>query len=304
MLPEVDALFTLVRQLAGRLPVSEVAASKWLVQRHGLAAMAARAGAVSYRDDLVRATVEWARIEQDLPPIVEALDAAGISVAPIKGVAYATSLYSTPAERPMGDVDLLVPPDRREDAARVLQKLGFARGPSLVLHHAEAWTRGDFAIDLHSNIIAMGRARIDLAGLWSRTTAGWPTGARRLEANDALLFHLIHLARNRLRLPLMNVVDAARLLERADRGVVLCRAREWGLRRATERALAFCTAILEGHELDAGGWFGPRPKEIAQIAEPSAARKILFDAAIAGSLTQLSARTLAFVLNKVRPRNR
>jgi hypothetical protein len=300
MLPNVDGLFTLVRQLAARAPVSEVAAPKSLVQRHGLAAMAARAGAHSYRDDLARATVQWARIEQQLPPLVAALVRSGIAVAPIKGVAYAKALYASAPERPMGDVDLLVPREQLAPARAILADAGFTPVDAILFHHAEAWTKGDLAIDLHWNIIAAGRGRIDLNAIWSRTGAGWPAGARRLEASDALVFHLIHFARNRLRLPLMNVVDTARLLESADASTAIERARKWGLGRAVEVALRFTTSILAGRHHELRGWLAPSPEEIVQVTQPSRGRKMLFDASIAGSVSQLGARAMSFVLNAAR----
>lgn len=301
MLPGVDALFTLVRQLADRQPVTDVAAPKWLVQRHGLAAMAGRAGAASYRDDLVSATAFWSRIEADLPAVVAPLVDAGVRVAPIKGVAYAKALYSAPAERPMGDVDLLVREPDREIACNVLSKCGFAPAARrAVMHHAEPWTRGDFAIDLHWNIIAPGRSRIDLESIWSRMRSGWPAGAESLESNDLLVFHLVHLARNRLRLPLMNVIDAARILERADVATARERARVWGLGVATDLALRFCTSILESRPGRPAGWLGPSRDEVAQLAEEGLARKALFEVVMAGSARQLAARAVHFGANQLR----
>jgi putative nucleotidyltransferase-like protein len=301
MLPSVDALFTLVRQLARRAPVTEVAAPKWLVQRHGLGAMAARAGATSYRDDLARATLEWARIEDELPLIVASFRGAGVRVAPIKGAAYAKSIYASPAERPMGDVDLLVRANDLAEARRVLRELGFSEARSAVLHHAEPWTRGDRAIDLHWNIIAPGRSRIDLEEVWSRVSPGWPQGSDQLEANDALLFHLVHLSRNRLRLPLMNVVDTARLLERANLAETISRANGWGIGSAVKIALRFSRAILDDRDrLRPAGWLGPTRDEVIEISEGNTASKLIFDVATAGSLRQLASRVVHFGANQFR----
>lgn len=300
MLPVVDPLFTLVRQLAARTPVTDVAAPKWLVVRHGLAGMAANAGATSYRNELALATLAWARIEQDVPAVVGALRAAGIRVAAIKGLAYAKTLYAHPAERPMGDVDLLVPVADRSRARSVLAEVGFTRAPASVLHHAEAWTRGDLALDLHWNIIAPGRSRIDLEGLWGRTQPGWPDGAEQLEPIDALVFHLVHLARNRLRLPLMNVVDTARLCERADADAALARARAWGLGSASALALRFCRSIIAGDQRRPAGRIGPTLDDVAQLRSGTIAEKIAFDVATAGSPTQLASRVVHFAANKLR----
>jgi hypothetical protein len=224
-----------------------------------------------------------------------------VRVIPIKGVAYAKTIYASPAERPMGDVDLLVPLAARESAQGVLRRLGFSPGPEVVLHHAEAWTRDELAIDLHWNIIAPGRSRIDLAALWSRArSAPWPAGAERLEPIDAAVFHLVHLARNRLRLPLMNVVDTARLLEHADANAVLDRARSWGVGRAVALALRFCNSILDGRDDRPAGWLGPTLDDVAQLRPDGLASKALFDIATAGSPRQLASRVLHFGANQLR----
>lgn len=304
MLPDVDALFTLVRQLATRSPVTDVAAPKWLVQRHGLGAMAARAGVRSYRDDLVRATLQWVRIEDALPAIVDGLRAAGARVAPIKGVAYAKALHAAPCERPMNDIDLLVPPADVAAGESALAALGFERGKSAVMHHARPWVRGNLVIDLHKSIIAPGRSRIDLEAVWSRTKAGWPAGAEFLDPVDALVFHLVHLARNRLLLPLVNVVDAARLLEQADAARALKRAHEWGLGTAAGLALDLCAAILEDHAGRPAGWLGPSRADVARIEQPGFARKAIFDLVLAGSPRQLAARVVGYGANLLNSRSR
>jgi len=299
-LPGVDALFTLVRRLASRQPVIEVAAPKWLVRRHGLAAMAARAGAGTYRDELARATIEWSRIDVELAPVVTAFVAAGIRVAAIKGVAYAKSLYDSPAERPMGDVDLLVQPADYSRAAAVLTSAGFVAGVSPVLHHAHAWVRETFVIDLHRSIIAPGRSRIDLAAVWARMQPGWPDCAERLEPTDALVFHLVNLARNRLRVPLIHVIDTERLCQQGDATTAIERARSWGLGRGAELALRFCTSILEERAGRPAGWLGPSVHDAVELHEPSVVHKVLFDVATAGSAPQLASRVVHFAANRLR----
>jgi hypothetical protein len=274
-----------------------------LVTRHGLAPLAARAGATSFRDELARATLAWHSTDRELPPLVAELTLAGVRVAAIKGVAYAARLYASPAERPMSDVDLLIPHEHLTTARRVLRGRGFTPATAAVLHHAEPWTRSDFVIDLHWNIIAPGRSRIDLDAIWSRTSAGWPDGGSLLEPSDALVFHLVHFARNRLRLPLINVVDTARLLENADASTAIARARVWGVGSAVEIALRFCRAILEARDGSRpGGWLGPTLDEVAGLAPQSTARKLFFDVAVAGSPRQLASRAVHFGANQLRGR--
>jgi hypothetical protein len=300
MLPEVEAMFTLVRRLAQRKPVTDVAAPKWLVQRHGLASLAARSGLPEHRDELVRATIDWAGFAAALPPVVAALREAGVRVCVLKGLAFAVRLYATPAERPMADVDLMVPQSQVAAARRVLVASGFRPAEAALFHHAAAYSRGDLMIDLHWNIIGPGRARIDLDAVWSRTQDSWLDGACELEARDALVFHLVHLARNRLRLPLINVVDASRLFELAEPEAALARAESWGLRTPVSLALAYCQHILDGSEGRPAGWLGPSRDEVALLAEPSAPRKLIFDILVAGSPRQLASRLTQIGANHLR----
>jgi hypothetical protein len=200
----------------------------------------------------------------------------------------------------MSDVDLLVRPEDSEKALDVLFGQGFKRGKIAVFHHAAALTRDEAMIDLHWNIIGPGRARIDLAAVWARMSPAWLDGAEQLDPIDALAFHLIHLARNRLRLPLINVVDAARMLEQASASAALDRARAWGLHRPVALALRLCQSILEDAPGRPAGWLGPTRDEVVQLSEPSTASKLLFDVATAGTPAQLASRLTQFGLNKAR----
>lgn len=261
--------------------------------------MAGRAGLAGYRDDLVRATFEWGRIQQDLPLIVNTLHRAGIRACALKGVAYAKTLYPTPSERPMSDVDLMVPLADAASARAALAEVGFRPfAHTAVMHHAIALARGDLALDLHWNIIGPGRARIDLDAVWNRVSVD-EDGLCQLEPADALTFHLIHLARNRLRLPLVNVVDAARLLERTSREEMLSRARSWGLERPVALALQFCDDLCAGRAPT-----GISRADITLVAQSSPASKVRFDLQMAGSASQALARIAQVGLNVLRDRLR
>jgi len=303
MLPAVQALFTLVRELASGTSVTQVAASKWLVQRHGLAPLAARAGATQFRDDLARSALAWTRIVAMVEPLVAGLVAAGARVAAIKGLAYAKSIYAHADERPMSDVDLLVPREHHARAQRELERMGFSRVPGALLHHATAWERAGMVVDLHISIMPAGRSRIDLDAVWSRAQPGWPAGADQLEAVDALVFHLAHLARNRLRIPLIHVVDAARLLEHAPTALALERAHAWGVGHAAELALRFCISLLHGDASYPAGWLGPSREELAVFAETPWMKKLAFDVATAGSPRQLGARVLGYAASLIARRS-
>jgi hypothetical protein len=194
----------------------------------------------------------------------------------------------------MTDVDLLVEPHADTTARTVLAELGFRSVPSAWLHHATTWERAGLVIDLHRGILAEGRSQIDLAAVWSRTVPGWPSGAERLEPIDELVFHLLHMVRNRLCGPLIQVVDAARLAARLPAATVaLERARGWGVGFAAELAWRFVEAIAEDRPGRAGGWLGPDVDDVIAVRQPSSLRKIVFDVATAGSPRQLATRALA-----------
>jgi len=287
-------MFALTRILAKERDVSEIVAPLDVLQRHMLAPLAGRLGVSGCRPDLVRATLAWARLERDLPPIVGRLRAAGVRVAPLKGVAYAPRIYTVPADRPMTDVDVLVARTDRDAATAVLRELGFTLHPDPALHHASTWARGDLVIDVHHGFLGDGRSRVDLDAVWQRARPGWPDGAERLDPGDELAFHLLHMARNRLCGPLIQVVDAVRLADR-DTAVApaLERAAAWGVGTAARLAWRFVGDVLADRDAP-GGVLGPRVADVIAVRQPRALRKLVFDVATAGSPRQLAARVVAF----------
>jgi hypothetical protein len=98
----------------------------------------------------------------------------------------------------------------------------------------------------------------------------------------------------------MNVVDTARILERADAATALARARAWGLGAATELALKFCTSIIEDRAGRPAGWLGPSREQVAALAAEGLGSKVLFEIAVAGSPRQLAARAVHFGANQLR----
>jgi Uncharacterised nucleotidyltransferase len=289
MLPATAKMFALVRDLSARREVTEIAVSRWLVRRHNLAAVAALAGVSRLREDLVTGTVRWAAISRELPTIVAQLRDANVGVAPIKGVAYAMGLYSTPAARPMTDIDLLIAPGQDTRARQVLTHAGFTLGNDIPLHHATMWTRGDLTLDLHRDILPVGRSHIALDDVWSRTQVGWPDGARRLDPVDELVFHLAHMARNRLCGPLIQVVDTARLLEHASLDAAMARAGQWRISTAIGVAAAYCGWVLGTASRPR---LAPSDDAIAFAYQMPARHKLVFDVATAGSVQAIAARAI------------
>lgn len=109
--------------------------------------------------------------------VARLLSARGIPVMPLKGVLFQQVLYADPAERPLMDVDVLVPERDFERAIQVLLAAGFhprSVGRSLV-ECALTSPRG-LTVDLHRSLFSRGRYRLSTEAVF-----------RRAARNEALL---------------------------------------------------------------------------------------------------------------------
>ncbi len=239
----MNALLGLARRAAGGPSHFEAAdLDERLVRRHGLAPLAARYGVDRFRSELAEATLRHGVLEAIAAEAIAALGGAGIPVAVIKGIAHARTLYDHPGERPMTDVDLLVPATRFADAGRALAGLGLRARPAPRRAHAVTYQGRAAEIDLHRALVPLGWSRIDEAALWARArpAAERGDGALLLDPVDTALLHCLVLAR-RFWGPLIGYVDGARLLARLDgagQAELLARARAAHVLRVTAVALA------------------------------------------------------------------
>jgi len=102
----------------------------WIETGIVTAAAAISARFTSYLDHSRRRA---ARMEREVGPALDALAAAGIQPAVIKGFHTARAYFAEPGLRRMADVDVLVPPERVRDAEAALRSAGF-RPDSDALH--------------------------------------------------------------------------------------------------------------------------------------------------------------------------
>lgn len=105
----------------------------------------------------------WAENKKNfqlIGPAFQALEAAGIPTLLLKGGALIVMCYKDFGLRGMGDLDLVVPEARVEDAMAVLQKIGWRAAQDFGklkknLHHAVHLTAGSREdLDLHWHILA------------------------------------------------------------------------------------------------------------------------------------------------------
>jgi len=135
------------------------------------------------------------------------LEQAGIPFLALKGPALVSLLYRDPAERPMGDLDLLI---RRGDLGRALEVLqgaglrvpqgGERRFWESSYHHIALGMGGDLPslVELHWDLELRERYPIPLERVWAEATtfqcADRPL--RTLGRVDQFVFGAIHLARH------------------------------------------------------------------------------------------------------------
>jgi putative nucleotidyltransferase-like protein len=167
----------------------------------------------------------------------------------IKGADYAHRLYPKPGLRPMGDIDVLVPPARFDPVCRRVQDAGFVAAPATGAaqdpgHHERAFVfvNPRFTMDIHQAFIQPVRHRIDYDGIWRRRVSLQIGSYRmsRLDDVDAVVYHTLSMAIDQLHVRLIRFVDLWLLLRQAD-GIALAaaeRAREWQTARALYGALS------------------------------------------------------------------
>lgn len=188
------------------------------------------------------AMVVTLRVERVAQQTVGVLDEAGVPTRILKGLALAHLSYPTPEQRPTGDVDVLVPPHRFDDAVAALTAGGAQRvWPELRAgfdrRFAKAVTMtaadGENVIDLHRTFVMgpFGLA-IDLEALMATGEAfalgGTPMTA--LGREERLLHAAYNVAVGERPPRTLALRDVAQLVlvDEADPDRTIALAREWG----------------------------------------------------------------------------
>jgi hypothetical protein len=184
----------------------------------------------------------------DLAARVDGLLAArGLRSLPLKGAAVAESLYASPAERPMADVDILALDDWRS-SVRALEEAGFACAERA----DHAWSFADPAtrslVELHRSVTSCPDVfRLDADALWSRARAR-PGQVRRVPSAEDLLVQIAQhaLFQHAGVLWLVQWLDLRRLLERdpPDPARLAQAARESRATLCVQAALSAAAAIV------------------------------------------------------------
>jgi len=256
-----------------------------LVAKNHLGPIAYRMGASSFRAEYAACSIMAARRAAFLAEIGPPLIARGVRVALIKGIAYAGTLYPDPAERPMHDIDLLVPRRQTPDVMRFMttarmERVGSVRRRSRYYHAIEL-RRGDLRIEIHRGIVQHYRTAIRMGDVWRRARPDPAVGGlERLEPVDDLLICMLHIARHELAVPVLNYLDVHRLWQRLDgaaRARLLARAGQYRVARAVGAVLSMTELLAAGrtgHPAVRGGRLLPSSDEILGGGQPRRARQL------------------------------
>jgi hypothetical protein len=240
------------------------------------------------------------RIDSATAQVVRALDAVGVQSILLKGASNRRWL-GTAAERGYADCDLLIAPEDREMAERVLSSLGFkaeldvARMPPWWREHGVAWVRdADLAvIDVHRTLPGVG---VDDRRAWQLLSTGteeiiiggYPTRALAVPARAMhVALHAAHHGPS----DSTGVGELSRALERADVGTwreATALAQELG---ALDAFLAGLRIVPAGRHVAAQLGIDANPSlEIALVGEASRASALTLERFVhAGSVrTRLS----------------
>jgi len=192
--------------------------------------------------DAARAAASGARAYVELAGVLNALGAAGVRAALLKGVALARFTYGDPAMRPFGDLDLLIRPGDERAAVDALQRQGYVptapgRGGHEQCCIDPSWRR--LPVDLHVDYAeAFHGVRVDHATVFARATEITVDGASALlpSPEDTLLCLAVQFVRElwdcRPRLRYLCDVGAVLAHHPVDWDYVLDTAREHGWPRA------------------------------------------------------------------------
>lgn len=171
-------------------------------------------------------------LRHELGKILHALQERGIPAFALKGIVLAYSAYPDLSLRPMTDLDLLVPPNRRADAVEVLHTLEYKYpegslainrdhqlrlGPDQELAPSLRLRDSTVLIEIHSQLeCSEPLFRMPIEEFWSRSIVADLNGLRvETLCPEDFLFHVcLHLSRShRFEKGLLPLVDLRLLLE-------------------------------------------------------------------------------------------
>lgn len=202
-------------------------------------------------------------MENELGQIVAALHAAGVTVMLLKGAALGRLVYGSPAERPVNDLDLLVPAEAIDTARDILIARDYLPQGLFWLGHwqrryraelpmvCQAADRRRLLVELHWSLLELPYyiERIPMTEIWQLAQVAPGIPGAFVPDSTTLLLHscahqMMHHNQERRRLWLLDVDRLVRLGD-LDWDAVLDRAPRWGLVLTLNMMLEEAMRLLE-----------------------------------------------------------
>ena len=254
------------------------------------------------RQALEQGAATW-ELSRALQQIARAAAQAGVLILVLKGGHALLDLYSSPVERVMADLDIMVSLEALDAFEELLQQLGYRadwldRQWQLSQHHHVVFRRQKIVVEVHWRLA--GGVQIAQESLWERAVplAGglqWAEGTCfGLGLEDRLLFMCLHIAQHKMMAAAYHYSDIARFLARYAQQIEISKwtrcARQWGGQHRVVLTLKVLERLFPGlstHDLCRS--LGEGSPEVGMV--DSALACVLYSEARCGQIMSSSLRT-------------
>ena len=142
----------------------------------------------------LRAMMKSEKQMQQLERVFDAFEKAGIQYLPLKGCVM-KALYPAPELRVMGDADVLIRLEQREQITAIMENLGFTNKGDT--DHEFVWVNDGLYLELHKRLIPSYNEDFHIYYGDSWRFAREKTGCRwQMSPGDAFLFQFTHFAKH------------------------------------------------------------------------------------------------------------
>jgi hypothetical protein len=216
----------------------------------------------------------------------EFLAREGIPFVLLKGAAYLVDLYDDPGERALTDIDLLLKPGDVHRVARHLAASGYEGSVDPwypEYRRFEMVRRGGVRsrFEFHWHLGQSFRQRTDQQAVWDGTRDGRLEGmpCRLLGPEDAILYHVGHLADHYFGPTLKWIIDLREMLSRwqPDPADLANRAAKWRVRVALYLSLRHLEKLFPGEA----------PRDLMRRVEPGRIRRSVLARLLSSSPAEL-----------------
>jgi len=242
------------------------------------------------RETIQSHTARNMRMLREFGGLARALQQAGISFMVVKGVHLCTSLYENIGERPIWDIDLLVPLEVMGSALATVEQTGYRPSRPFDLglevrnyHHVPVYRkRGAPPLEVHWALLnPRFQNGMNWQELWERseTARVGEVDVRVFSPSDLLIYLCAHVAYQHIYIDSVRSLYDIRLLierrgEELDWGAITARAKTWGLANSVYLTLRLTEELL-GCAIPDSAWEALRPADFNEEVVLAASSRLL-----------------------------